>query len=312
LKKYISKKESNILLANKTKHVINTQDFALAIMSFLARLNDGHTYLDLSCEVFGSNSFMFKFRFYNDGYYLIKSSKKLSNYLGSKLIAINNHGINDIEKSFSTIIPKENETSLKYYLPSKLMEPIILDFLNLKDDKSIKLQLENNGKQIYVEVKPEDSEEKMVSIFKNISNMADSLTVKDTYWFKEIVSLNSFYFQFNKCIEKENLTITEVVDTFEKSNLINLIIDLRNNKGGDSDILNPLIRFLKKHKNKYKVIVLTGADTYSSAIINLLDLSTPLVRAHCMPFPEPVFYSYLLPLSILSLHYEEPLNDQIN
>jgi hypothetical protein len=132
----------------------------------------------------------------------------------------------------------------------------------------------------------------MVSISERIPNIANTITVQDTYWFEEIANLSAFYFQFNECIEKEDLTITEIVEAFKKSNLPNLIIDLRNNKGGDSDVLNPLKRFLKKYKNKYKVIVITGADTYSSAIINLLELSNlpSTISVGEVPHGNPTHY----------------------
>ncbi len=307
LYKYISKKDFSTLLTKDTKRINNIQDLGLAIMTILAKLDDGHTYLDLSYEVFGTNSFMFKFRFLNDGYYLIKSSETLSDYLGSKLIGINNHTIHDIETSFSTLIPKENETSLRYYLPSKLMEPVILESLNIKDGKSIKIKLEKDGRLVSVDIEPEDCKNKMVSIFEKIPNIDKTLIVQDPYWFEEIANLNAFYFQFNECIEKEDLTIIEVVEAFKKSNLPNLIIDLRNNKGGDSEVLNPLKRFLKKHKNKYKVIAITGADTYSSAIINLLELSNlpNTISVGEVPHGNPTHYgeieSFVLPNSQLKI-----------
>jgi hypothetical protein len=305
--KYISRKDFTSLLMMGTRSVNNIQDLGIAIMTILATLNDGHTYLNPSCEVFGTNSFMFKFRFLNDGYYLIKSSETLSDYLGSKLVGINNYTINDIETLFSTLIPKENETSLRYYLPSKLMEPVILESLNIKKDKSIKLQLEKDERQVSINIEPEDCKSKMVSIFEKIPNIVNTLTVQDTYWFEEIANLNAFYFQFNECFEKEDLTINEVVKAFEKSNLSNIIIDLRNNTGGDSDVLNPLKKFLKKYKNKYKVIVLTSADTYSSAIINLLELSNlpNTISVGEVPHGNPTHYgeveSFILPNSQLKI-----------
>ncbi len=60
LYKYISKKDFSTLLTKDTKRINNIQDLGLAIMTILAKLDDGHTYLDLSYEVFGTNSFMFK------------------------------------------------------------------------------------------------------------------------------------------------------------------------------------------------------------------------------------------------------------
>lgn len=306
--KDISQKEFRTLLENETKNVKDIRDYSLGIMVALARLNDAHTYLKLSYEVVGKESFMFKFRFIGDGYYLMKSSDTLSDYLGSKLTAINNHSITEIEKAISPLIAKENETSVRHYLPSMLMEPIILDFTNLRTNKNIILQLENKGKKESVEIAPEDYQNKMISLFEKIPNIPETLIVKDIYWFKELHNLNAFYFQYNDCEERKDLTIREVIKHFKDSNLTNLIIDLRNNRGGDSDILNPFIKFLERHNGKYKVIVLTGADTYSSATINLLELSSlpNTISVGGIPHGNPTHYgegaSFILPNSGLKIH----------
>ena len=84
--------------------------------------------------------------------------------------------------------------------------------------------------------------------------------------------MNSLYFQYNDCEEREDFKIKEVIDFIKKSNLNRLIIDLRNNKGGDSDVLVPLIHFLREREDEISLIILTGRDTYSSAIINLMSL----------------------------------------
>lgn len=75
-----------------------------------------------------------------------------------------------------------------------------------------------------------------------------------------------------RCISKNDLKISEIVRSIKDGNFQNIIIDLRNNRGGDSDVLSPLVRFLKESKCIYKVFVLVGIDTYSSGIINLLEL----------------------------------------
>ncbi|KUK77734.1 MAG: Peptidase S41 [candidate division WS6 bacterium 34_10] len=305
--KYILKKDFHTLLESKTKNVKSIRDLGLAIISVLPKLKDGHTQLELSYDVFGAKSFMFQFKFFNDGYYLIKSSKTLSEFLGYKLTRINNFPIDDIENIVTPLIPQENETSTKYYLSSKLMEPVILDYLNIKKDENIKLQLENQKEKTSIEISPEDSKIKMISMLKNIPKVDESLKVRKPYWFKHMLDLKSFYFQYNECTEMEDLSISEVIKIFKKSSLLNLIIDLRNNKGGDSEVLKPLIEFLRKYKGKYKTFVLTGADMYSSAVINLIELSDipNTISIGEIPHGNPTHYGeveiFILPNSKLKV-----------
>lgn len=305
--KYILKKDFHTLLKSKIKNAKSIRDLGLTIISVLPKLKDGHTQLELSYDVFGAKSFMFQFKFFNDGYYLIKSSKTLSEFLGYKLISINDFSIDDIENIVAPLIPQENETSTRYYLSSKLMEPVILDYLNIKKGENIKLQLKNQREKKSIEISPENSKSKMISMFKKIPNVDESLKVRKPYWFKHMLDLKSFYFQYNECTEMEDLSISEVIKIFKKSSLHNLIIDLRNNKGGDSEVLKPLIEFLRKYKGKYKTFVLTGTDTYSSAVINLIELSDipNAISIGEIPHGNPTHYGeveiFILPNSKLKV-----------
>jgi hypothetical protein len=276
-------------------------------MSCIAGLNDGHIFLGLSYDVLGKESFLFKFEYLNDGYYLTKSSKDLSEYLGSKLLGINSCNIQDLEKRISPFIPQENETSTRYYLSSKIVEPNILEFVDIKKGKSIELQLEQQNKEFSVKAYPQDCEIEMIPIERWIPNTAETLEEKDSYWFKELDDLKAFYFQYNECHEREDLPISEVINNFKKSDFKVFIIDLRNNKGGDSNVLKPLVIFFKKSPGKYSKIILTGADTYSSAIINLLELSNipNTISVGEIPHGNPTHYgeveSFILPNSKLKV-----------
>jgi hypothetical protein len=114
--KYITKKKFTALLESNTVNASNIKDLGLALMTCLAVLNDGHTYLGLSDDVLGKENFMFKFEYLNNGYYLTQSSECLSNYLGSKLLGINDYNMNELELRIKSFIPQENEISTRYKL----------------------------------------------------------------------------------------------------------------------------------------------------------------------------------------------------
>lgn len=272
--KYISKASFDSLLEKAIETSKDIKDLGLSLMSILPRLKDGHTYLGLSDEVLGTENFMFKFHYFDKGYFLTESSEELSHYLGSELLSINKIPIKEIEKRVSIFIPQENETSIKYYLSSKIVEPHILEFVGIKTNDKIQLALNHRGKEESVAISPQDYSNKTLYLRDSLPNLEDTLIQKDTYWFKILPDLNAFYFQYNECKSNENLSIEKVTSEFKNSELKTFILDLRNNKGGDSDILKPLINYLKKHDRKYRKIVLTGSDTYSSAIINLLQFSS--------------------------------------
>jgi hypothetical protein len=101
--------------------------------------------------------------------------------------------------------------------------------------------------------------------------------------------------------------MSRVVRDIKSFNAKKLIIDLRNNKGGDSEVLDPLLDYIKKNGNEIKTFTLVGADTYSSAIINLLDLSKlpNTISVGEIPHGNPTHYgeveSFELPNSKLKI-----------
>jgi hypothetical protein len=303
LYQYIPETDFSNEITSLIDNYTNISNLGLGIMQLLAQLKDGHTYLGLSDKVLGSKNFMFKFQFLNEGYYLTKSSQHLSQYLGSKLKGINNYNIKEIEKKLFSFIPQENEVSTKYYLSSKIVEPKILEYLDIKTDDYITLHLELEQEAFSVQILPEDYNNEMISIESKIPNIADTLSKKNVNWAKVIPEDEAFYLQYNKCEEDKDFDLRSLVDKFEQSEMSTFIIDLRNNTGGDSDILEPLLNYLRKNDTRFKKIILTGLDTYSSAIVNLLELSSlsNTISLGEIPHGNPTHYgevkSFVLPNS---------------
>ncbi len=75
------------------------------------------------------------------------------------------------------------------------------------------------------------------------------------------------YVNYNKCVNMENYPFAQFVEdikAFYKSPPKACLLDLRKNSGGNSEIINPLISYLKD--NKIKTYVLMGQKTFSSGI----------------------------------------------
>jgi len=235
------------------------KDFALGIMKSLAKLKDGHTELYPSDEVFGTTNYPIKIGYLTDGYYLLKTSDKYKEYLGKKIVKIHGKDMEEVEEIFSQVIPLENIVSLKYYLSSKLKEPVLCKELGLNDGGNLVVEFED-GKVLNIE--PSDYNTELISLQK-------APVEGRLYWSK--ILEDAFYFQYNECEEDSDYPISKVIKEIEGSKLGKVIIDLRFNKGGDSEVLQPLIEYLKE--KDMKVIVFTGQDTYSSAIMNTIRLS---------------------------------------
>lgn len=272
--KYISGSRFNEDLLSIGKDIdISLSRFGISIMISLAKLKDLHTTLCFSEEVLSQLSYPLVLKRFPDGYYLTESLKKNRELLGTKLLKVNGMGVQEVETRFSVLIPNENSTSLKYYFPNKLREPKLLEYFGIVEDDLCSFTFDLDGNEKTIKLKSVKYDVELISLNEFVAEPQETLTVKDKYWTKYYDYCATFYFQYNSCEENDYPTVFDVIKEISELKPRNVIVDLRNNKGGDSDILEPLIEYLETMSAEIRTIIFIGPDTYSSAIINLLSLN---------------------------------------
>ncbi|WP_027624327.1 S41 family peptidase [Clostridium lundense] len=110
------------------------------------------------------------------------------------------------------------------------------------------------------------------------------------YWYKYIPEDKILYFQYNTCMDKEGAKKAgyKNYDDFDFSGFSNkfmnavydndfnkLIVDLRNNTGGNSSLLSNLLGYLPKDKIVNKnVYILISRNTFSAGVLAILTLKS--------------------------------------
>jgi len=100
----------------------------------------------------------------------------------------------------------------------------------------------------------------------------------DKYWYEIIDDGNIIYFNYQDCSERDNKPFTvfndELFRDIDKHQPEKIILDLRNNSGGNSAILKPFLDKLSENYMNKKgfLYVLIGKKTFSSALMNAVDL----------------------------------------
>lgn len=90
----------------------------------------------------------------------------------------------------------------------------------------------------------------------------------------EIVDDNTIIYIYNSCTNEYTDKVIESVQELEKIDFTNInkfIVDLRDNMGGNSENMKPLIEFLKNNP-KLQIIALTNYKIYSSGRFSIKDL----------------------------------------
>lgn len=249
-----------------------------------ASIGDAHTSVQLPvrflCPI--------KLYWFSDGIYVIEASHEYREIVDCKITHVNNVDINEVISILKSIVSYENEYFLKSQLPKYLPAIELLYGLEIVDEvDSIIIRAEDiNGVVKNVEIKA-------VPLAEAYKKLSDSLEASlgdnnlplyrknnnKYYWFEYINDLNLLYFKYNTCREMEEETLPDfcgrLISFINGNPVEKLIIDMRNNSGGDSTLLDEFIDYISgcERLNKQgKLYVIVGRDTFSSALLNVFSL----------------------------------------
>ena len=284
LKETLSKKHANLYFSVskekfeervfELKSKINELDYdemKVEISRLVAMIKDAHTAIAFPVEKY----IPLKFYCFADGVYIIQVSKGYERLLYKKVVAIEDMQIDQVMEELSKIISHENKYFLKAQAIKYLQAADVLYGLLICDDKNkIKMTVENE----IIEVATVKQTE--INYIENNKVPLYAEKTSDNYWFKYLNEDEILYIKYNSCREdgiplKDK--IASSIDFIEKNNITKITIDLRNNLGGDSTLLAPLVEYLKKKENVVKneeLNVIIGRETFSSGLLNSYELKS--------------------------------------
>lgn len=251
---------------------------AVNIAKIVASANDAHTALMLPAMRF----IPFEFFWFEEGIFIIGSLAGYAEFLHSKVTHINGISIDEVIERISEIVPRENSSFLRAQLPKYLSSAEALYGLEIIDDfNRVELTVESlNGKGLRVIT------DSCPSFGFHRSMRGADIPVesvlplyrqnKDKYfWSHFLEAENTMYFNYNSCKDRKDITVLDfckdLMEFVGLNNVQKLIVDLRNNLGGDSSLLEPFIEELSKNQKlntRGGIFVIIGRDTFSSALLN--------------------------------------------
>ena len=221
------------------------------LIKFLLDKYDSHTRMWFRDNIV----FPIKFKIENDKIYVINVTDDLESVIGSELICINNIPIKQIMNELEYIICYSTKEYLETTISNSLTQLNILKSLPSINNDITKI----NYKILY------NREEKEI-VFdekQKYNNYKDKIKENCTYEIKDDILI--IYYNSCKGREKMNKLVDDIK---EEKNIEHYIVDIRNNSGGDSSIIDPLIDFLTDKK----VVTLINEKVFSSGMMALVDL----------------------------------------
>ena len=176
---------------------------------------------------------------------------------------------------------------VKLHGPMYLTHPAVLSYLKLADDMTkVTLEVKKpSGEMTTVLLKPvvlDDAKKKAFVKANARTTAAEPISFKnndDPFWFEFIPEKKLVYFQFNQVGNKPNESLEKFCGNlflFVNERPVDyLVIDMRNNGGGNNFLNRPLIHGLIRNDKVNRIghlFVLTGRSTFSAAMNCAVDI----------------------------------------
>ena len=258
-------------------------DFMLDCASLAALIKDSHTSVSMSSNGYNLHYCLFDMDLYDGTWILSAIDSANQALLGAEVTAINGLTMAQVVEKFGTLLSADNPVKLRYsyWQMCYILEPY--QYLGIvKEGEPLTVTVKDSaGKTQTLSVSAVEQ-----SAFKN----SDYVTLKDrqtgtaataydktkAYFAKELNS-STYYIQYNKCSEDESLPMKtfcqQIQAALDAGKYSLILVDLRNNGGGSDGVIAPLLELLTQQRSKgIQVAGLIGSKTFSSAIINAVEL----------------------------------------
>ncbi|MBY9079952.1 hypothetical protein KIH86_10160 [Paenibacillus sp. HN-1] len=266
-------KERITAIIGKLPKYRNDDEVKLELSGALASLGQVHTFLAFTREP------LLPFNLYiQEGkVYVLGTVAGYRDTLYSELTAIEGVPVEQILEKLKKDISRDNEVGLWARAPMYLRMPSVLKGLRvIEDTEKVELTFKKEDGQIISinaetlteanHSKPEFAEYMPAQQFMQNFKHADS-----NYQYEYMASAKAMYIAYNSCEQDKNLSMLQftggLLHAARQQPIDRLIIDLRNNSGGDSSVIQPLLDTLSQNPELARhMLVLTSRTTASSAM----------------------------------------------
>jgi len=261
---------------------INDDQIIVSLMAGVALIKDSHTSINFPIR----SILPFSFYFFDDGIFPTLAGKENESAFGKRLVGIGKYSIDEVVNLLKPLISHENDAQLKSIIPEYLVRPEILNGLGIISSKDTCTLIfsDSSGIKYKYTVRPVAASE--MGNFRKTMVSAKSKSIPivgesqgGPYWYKVLSDKGSIYINYNRCTENPDFPfdkfVSDIFKHLDSANINRIIIDLRNNSGGNSSIFDPMLQSIRNNDNfrrKGELFVLIGRKTFSSAVINAIGL----------------------------------------
>jgi len=247
----------------------------------MASVGDSHSWIE---ALTSSRQLELRFRQFPEGWYCVEARDDMAEAVGARLIAVAGAPVEETVRRLLAFVPQENPTQTQEAVAGLLTWPRALEAAGLPvPGDNVAFEFERAGRRFTIRASSpvrlapgEFSRRHDIRRTPAGATFQPPLYRSDPtafYWFRTLPS-GTLYIQYNRCAEDPEQPMkgfaAEVGRTIAQKRPARIVVDLRNNGGGNSRVFRPLLDVLRGQKGR--IFVAIGRGTYGSGAFNVLDL----------------------------------------
>lgn len=270
-------------------------ELAVRLQQVLAGLGDTHTAINFAQYIDGNRTLPVGLAGFGDDYVVLSTTEEYARLLGWNLVAVNGRPIKEVEQRFCSLVTVDNVSNVRSLVPLLLSFSELHNLLGVFEGDHAELTFAKNGVQERVEM----SVVPLSKARENLQTKDFALCIrnKDQFFTEELIDNGAIYYvQYNKCWGREleaklrDPKLAEQLPAFQEfadrvratisgGTMQKVVFDLRYNSGGSSAQFTELVEQLAEELGQHpdlKIYCVVGRETFSSGILNALDLKLKL------------------------------------
>ncbi|MEQ8674838.1 MAG: hypothetical protein RLP44_18050 [Aggregatilineales bacterium] len=265
---------------------LSDNEIFVRMMRIVASIQDGHSGMYASGqEGFPIHFYPLRFYVFADGIYVVEASDDYAEFVGARLVSVDGIPADEVYEILRLSAAGDNPSTQIITTGIQINVPEILQGAGIMEaEPNYEFELPDgeirtlNPVALELDELNENFPEYILPQTGNIPylNNAD-----ETLWYEVLEDSRTFYVVYNmvRTRSRSGLTVRNVAEEIEahleSDSIDRVIIDLRNNPGGNEGTSLPLSVFLINNEffdEDGRLIVLTGPRTFSAAVVFSLRL----------------------------------------
>jgi hypothetical protein len=268
---------------------LSDDEVVVGLMTLTAMIGDAHTAIDVGSLKPAFRSLPLSLYVFSDGPVIIAAREPQKDLIGCLLVKFAGVSPDEAFRRVATASAYENESTFVEMAPRLLRVPEIAHAVGLIPtvDRATIVVRGARGEEREVKLAPMEPGEKLVTgVMGGVEKAKLPLGRQSRphrNWWQLLPGQRALYFRYDTCADEPDRTVASLSDemlaAIDAGSVERVIVDLRRNGGGDSGLLEPFVRGLRRRPAVNRpggVVVLIGRHTFSSAHMHAVDLKDAL------------------------------------